>query len=132
MKRVLAFILSFFYLATTTGATFHLHYCMGKLVNVKLWQEETKKCSKCGTEENDPCSKKCCKDENKTVKFEKEYNAVKNISPTFQLKIWAKSVLYEELPQVAFVSVSPVYSQSNAPPRSSNIPVYLLNSLFLI
>ncbi len=132
MKRVLAFILSFFFLATTTGATFHLHYCMGKLVNVKLGKKETKKCSKCESEESDPCSKNCCKDAYKTVKFEKEYSATDNIFPSFQLKIWAKSVPYVELPQPSFVSVSPVYSKSNAPPRSRNIPIYLLHNLLLI
>ncbi|MBS1748535.1 MAG: hypothetical protein JST63_01380 [Bacteroidetes bacterium] len=132
MKKVLAFILSFFYLFTTTGATFHLHYCMGKLVNVKLGQKETKKCSKCKSEETDPCSKNCCKDAFKTVKFEKEYSATDNIFPSFQLKISAKSVPYAELPLLSVVSCSPVYSTSNAPPRSNNIPIYLLHNLFLI
>src|SRR6188508_3247887 len=63
MKKILVSILAVFYLASSVGATVHLHYCMDKFINWSLLNGGDK-CSKCGMEKDGGC----CKDENKFVK----------------------------------------------------------------
>lgn len=73
MKKCVVFILAVLYIGSSTGATIHLHYCMGKLVNMSLSKDQAKKCPNCpGEEKNGSCSKDCCKDLHKTVKLEKD------------------------------------------------------------
>jgi hypothetical protein len=73
MKKFLVFILALLYIGSSTGATIHMHYCMGKLVNMGLNSESTKTCPKCPSKEkSSSCSKECCKDVHKTVKLEKD------------------------------------------------------------
>ena len=80
MKRLLVTILAILYLGTSTGATIHMHYCMGKLVDMKLWHSGRDKCGNCGMKKSKACAKKCCKDEHKLVKLEKDHRkAAENI-----------------------------------------------------
>ena len=78
MKKALALILAFLYAGSSTGATFHMHYCMGKLVEVALWHGEVKPCNQCSTGHSKACAKKCCRDEHKTVKLEKDQKAAEH------------------------------------------------------
>lgn len=132
MKRVLAIILAFLYVASSTGATFHVHYCMGKLVQVQLWHAEAKKCSKCDTDQSKACAKKCCKDEHKTVKLEKDQKAAEYAFHFMQMAALANPVSFFELPPMHALSMVEEYPVSNAPPRSSKIPPHIYNCIFLI
>jgi hypothetical protein len=64
MKRVLVTILSILYIASATGATVHIHYCMGKFMSASLIRIAEDKCSKCGMKKT--LQSGCCKDEHKT------------------------------------------------------------------
>jgi hypothetical protein len=67
MRRVLVTILTIFYSYYSIGATIHVHYCMGELVETSLFGTSDKACGKCGMEkhsENDDC----CKDVQVVVK----------------------------------------------------------------
>lgn len=119
-------------MGSSTGATFHMHYCMGKLVEVKLWHEEAKKCKKCGASQNKVCRKKCCKDEHKTVKLEKDQKVTENAIHFMQLASFATPVSYIDLPQVYAMSPVEEFPISNAPPRSSKVHTHLLNCTFRI
>lgn len=132
MKKVLALILAFLYVGSSTGATFHMHYCMGKLVEVALWHAEAKKCSKCITKPCPACEKKCCKDAHKTVKLEKDQKAAEYAFPFIQAAALATPVSFFELPPVYTVSLVAEYPTSNAPPRSSKVAPHILNCTFLI
>ena len=48
MKKFLTTILALVYLATSTGATIHLHYCMGRLFSWSLVDKDSKTCGQCG------------------------------------------------------------------------------------
>ena len=63
MKKILVSIFAVFYLASSVGATVHLHYCMDKFIDWSLLKGGDK-CDKCGMEKDGGC----CKDENKFVK----------------------------------------------------------------
>lgn len=68
MKKVLAAILAVLYLGTSTGATVHIHYCMGELADMGLGKNKSKTCGKCGMEKSDEKDNGCCKDEQKFIK----------------------------------------------------------------
>ena len=71
MKRFVVSILAILYLATASGATVHLHYCMGKLVGASLMQHEDHKCGRCGMKKK--TNNGCCKDEHKIIKTDQEH-----------------------------------------------------------
>ncbi|MGX5817122.1 HYC_CC_PP family protein [Chitinophaga lutea] len=71
MKTFLLCILSLVYLTSATGATLHLHYCDGKLKDVRLWHAEDEACGK----QDKRCMKDCCKDEHQTLKLKQEHQA---------------------------------------------------------
>ncbi len=132
MKKFLALILAFLYVVTSTGATFHMHYCMGKLTGVKLWHSEVKKCSKCGNDQRSICAKKCCKDEHKTVKLEKDQKVTEHAVYAMQQVTIATPVSFADIPQAHIVSLVEQYPVSNAPPRSSKVPAHILNCTYRI
>jgi len=132
MKKALALILALLYVSSSTGATFHMHYCMGKLVEVMLWHGEAKKCSKCVAKPCQACAKKCCRDEHKTVKLEKDQKAVEYAFHFIQVAAVAAPLSFFELPQVYAASLMVEYPTGNAPPRSSKVPPHILHCTLLI
>src|ERR1700744_5183401 len=67
MKRLLVTILSILYMASATGATIHVHYCMGKLISASFVHHGADKCGRCGMKRTAK-GNGCCKDEHKTIK----------------------------------------------------------------
>ncbi len=59
MKRFVITVLAVFYLGVSSGATVHIHYCMGELIDWSLSSDETEKCGNCGMDKSN--SDKCCK-----------------------------------------------------------------------
>lgn len=132
MKKFLTLVLTFLYMGTSTGATFHMHYCMGKLVDVDLWHSEVKKCSKCGNDQSTICAKKCCRDEHKTVKLEKDQKVTEHAVHAMQQTAIATPVSFANSPQAHIVSLVEEYPVNNAPPRSSKVPAHILNCTYRI
>jgi len=66
MKQLLITLLSILYMTSATGATVHVHYCMGKFVQAGFTNQEDEECGRCGMKKE--ASKSCCKDEHKTIK----------------------------------------------------------------
>jgi hypothetical protein len=130
MKRLLVTILAMLYLGASTGATIHLHYCMGKLVDMKLWHSEANKCGKCGMKKSTTCKKSCCKDEHKTVKVEKDHQKAAESALQLMQIAAAIPVDYFELPQVYITSIAQELPVSHAPPLS--IPLHILHCTFRI
>jgi hypothetical protein len=133
MKKFIVSILAILYLSTSMGATIHLHYCMGKLVDWGLWQTHSSKCSNCGMEKShDTMDQGCCKDEFKQIKNDKDQKLTDNFT---QL---SKTV--SEIVPVCFPCYSaslPVISRNeipnaNAPPRSCTTSLNIINCIFRI
>lgn len=131
MKKFLATILAFLYLATTTGATVHMHYCMDKLVELNLWHSEKDQCSNCGME-NSQQDNGCCKDEHKQVKLENDHYKAGTAFQAMQLTALALPVYFNEITPVTFSSVTEENPRSHAPPRSCDIAIYKRNCVFRI
>ncbi|WP_212003922.1 hypothetical protein [Chitinophaga sp. HK235] len=132
MKKILTLILAMLYIGTSTGATFHMHYCMGKLVEVELWRGDSKKCSHCKTDLNKGCSKKCCKDEHKTVKLEKDQKVVAHALDFLQMPVADAPAYYTSLPPARVLALAEEHPVSNAPPRSSKVHPHILHCNFRI
>lgn len=131
MKKFLVAILAFTYLSTATGATVHLHYCMGKLVSWALWHndKESKNCSKCGM--NKAAKNGCCKDEHKIIKIDKDQKLSESSFKTFQL-IDAVQPLFTGVTHIFIPTISEENPVSNAPPESKQVAIYIRNCVFRI
>jgi hypothetical protein len=133
MKKFIVSILAILYLSTSMGATIHLHYCMGKLVDWGIWESSGSKCSNCGMEKShNSRDQGCCKDEFKQIKNDKDQKLTNNFAHL------SKTV--SEVAPLCFPNYSislPVISlneipNANAPPRSCTISLNIINCVFQI
>lgn len=132
MKKFLAFILSIFYMGSSTGATFHMHYCMNELKKVQLWHGEAPKCDSCKEGRKKACSRKCCRDEHKTVKLEKDQKATENLLHFTQPAVMPVPFAHAGLAQTQLMSAIAAYPVSNAPPQNSKVHPHILFCTFRI
>lgn len=72
MKKFIFLILTFAYLASTSGATIYIHQCMGKTIAWDILENEGNSCAKCGMHKNAPND--CCKDHVKVLKVHYDQN----------------------------------------------------------
>lgn len=128
MKKFLLTILAFVYITSSTGASFHMHYCMGKLADFGLIKHTSKTCSKCGMEET---GKGCCRHE---VKFVKNYSDQKTPETTIQFIQLISTVPHPFIMEALsnFPAVTLVNLIYYKPPRDSGIAFYIRNCVFLI
>lgn len=131
MKQFIAVIIAILYMGSTTGATLHMHYCMGKLVDSGLWHNESKTCGKCGMHKDKEAKDGCCKDEHKQVKLETDHKAATGYFLSQLFTIGAPATFFE-LPAIDLPSIAEKNPVSNAPPRSTGIAVYIRNCVFRI
>lgn len=132
MKKVIIAILAILYISTSTGATIHFHYCMGKLVNWKLGNKLSERCGKCGMKINhQSLNNGCCKDEFKQIKNDKDQKLSAAPLLVIDPVCILSSDFHSELIAIVASSVSETYPVSNAPPRSPE-PIYIRNCVFLI
>jgi hypothetical protein len=133
MKRLIVCILAILYIGSSTGATVHMHYCMGKLVDMGLWHgKKAGTCNKCGAKENSSCKKKCCKDVHKTVKLDKDHKMAESAFQFLALTPFDVPHHYYDLLQAHFTTSAQEYPVTNGPPRSSKIQTYIFLRTFRI
>lgn len=129
MKRFIATILAVIYFTASTGATVNIHYCMGKLQSMDVWQSTVKKkvCSKCGMANK----RGCCEDKHQVVKLEKKYNIP--VTGFSVAKIISYTAHSYSTAQILIKSGKVVhYSSSNSPPGTGNSPLFIRNCVFRI
>jgi|SRR5215204_1038560 len=128
MKKILVSIVAVFYLASSVGATVHLHYCMDKLINWSLLNSDGDKCDKCGMKKDDGC----CKDENKFVKNNVDQKVAESAIQLIQIVTVATPTAFIYASENYFSSLIQECPISHAPPRSNGVGIYILNSVFRI
>ena len=128
MKKILVSILAVFYLASSVGATVHLHYCMDKLINWSLLNNDGDKCSKCGMKKDGGC----CKDENKFVKNNVDQKVADSAIQLIQMAAVAVPDAFIYTAEHYLSSLIQEYPISHAPPRDNGVGIYILNSVFRI
>ena len=138
MKRILASILAFLYLSTSMGATFHMHYCMGKLISWGLIDHVSKACMTCGMyketggRENLLTSNSCCKDEHKEIKTDKDQKVTSAEFQFFKFSPDATAATMLILQSVWVSSITIENPRTNAPPLLNDRALFLLNRNFRI
>ncbi len=132
MKKFLIAILAFLYISTSTGATLHVHYCMGELADWGLGQYDSRNCSKCGMDEAQEKEKGCCKNENKFFKNNSDQKISESARPLLQLITITLPPAFIELPLNAFPFIAEVNPINNAPPRNNGIAIYIHIRVFLL
>jgi hypothetical protein len=124
MKRLFALILSFSFIAASSGASVNIHYCRGKVSSVSWSILPTPSC-KCGKK----TMKGCCKTETRLVKLtdnakQPEFTAAHSMP------------VVEVAPVITFFVPQPLVTEllvttfSASPPGSERISVFLRNRVF--
>ena len=130
MKKIFLLILSFLYLATSSGATVYIHQCMGKTIAWELLENEGSACAKCGMHKNAPTD--CCKDHVKVLKVQSD----QNVPNAYHAKVNLESALlpaYINFSSPVLVgSARQAAAYHTPPPRSSKISYCILYCNFLI
>jgi hypothetical protein len=134
MKKLIICILAILYMGSSTGATVHMHYCMGKLVDIGLWHgKKATACNKCGAKENSKsCKKNCCKDVHKLVKLDKDQKTAESAFQLVAVTSFVTPDHYYDLPQIQIATLAQEYPVTNAPPRSSKVQPYIFLCTFRI
>lgn len=132
VKKFITAIIAILYLATSSGATIHLHYCMGKLADWGVSHNQSDTCFKCGMEKSKKADKSCCRDEHKFIKNTSAQKPVENQIQLLQLLSVSLPVSFVELPAFVISSVAESNPVSHAPPRTPSVAIYILKRSFLI
>jgi hypothetical protein len=130
MKKLLLFIVTFAYLATSSGASIYIHECMGKAIEWNLKSNDSDKCPNCGMHKN--AANDCCKDHVKVIKVPSDQQLpeafFKNLSSTIAV---LPAPLYSSLSDRFLVAT--IASQvSETPLRRSQTNYCILYCTFLI
>ena len=128
MKKILVSILAVFYLASSVGATVHLHYCMDKFIDWSLLKSDGDKCDKCAMEKDGGC----CKVENKFVKNNVDQKVAESSIQLIQMTAGATPTAFIYPSEQYFSSLIQEYPIINTPPRSNGVGIYILNNVFRI
>lgn len=131
MKKFFVFILSILYLGTATGASFHMHYCMDKLVDWSFTSNTEEECPKCGMEKFEDGENGCCKDEKKFVKQHDVHKASPELLKLPGIDAVELSTPYY-LKGFRTFSETFTHPRSHAPPQASLLPAYILFHSILI
>ena len=126
MKKILVSIFAVFYLASSVGATVHLHYCMDKIIGWSLLNSTGDKCNKCGMEKDGGC----CKDENKFVKNNIDQKVTESAIHLIQMAAVATPAAFIYASEYRFTTIIQENSLSHAPPRNNGVGIYILNNVF--
>ncbi|MEP6627013.1 MAG: hypothetical protein ABJA32_03475 [Ginsengibacter sp.] len=130
MKKFFLLILSFVYLATSSGATVYIHQCMGKMIAWELLENEGSSCTKCGMHKNAPTD--CCKDHVKVLKVQND----QSLPNANHAKVIGQSAILPASINFSSPALIGNAHQSDAyylpPPRSSKISYCILYCNFLI
>lgn len=129
MKKLLTTILFVAYFIASSGATIHVHYCMGKVVEFDFSKHSSdKRCPGCGMTKN---KKDCCKDKEATFKISDNHQVAISdftiVAPvSYSENLYADDILvcYNTQPQSSVQTV-------NFSPHKI-LPLGILHCLFLI
>jgi hypothetical protein len=126
MKKILVSILAVFYLASSVGATVHLHYCMDEFIDWSLLKSDGDKCDKCGMEKEGDC----CKEENKFVKNNIDQKVAESSIQPIKMEAVATLDAFIYTSEYHFISIIQENHLSHAPPRNNGVGIYILNNVF--
>lgn len=124
MKRFFVSILAVLYLASASGATVHLHYCMGHLIGTTLDLNDEHNCNKCGMTKKS--GKGCCKDEYKIIKTDQSQQTAKIVFHPIPVILSGPVISYPETTGTALYQAENKMALGHAPPfKWRGCPIYI-------
>lgn len=129
LKQKIALSLAVFYAVSVMGLALSLHFCGGKLENVKLFSNEVS-CKFC---KDIPAEKKddgCCKNTQVTVKVKDSHQTEAQIQmpKLFSIQLFLHPPVSEFLSNIFPKFFSKI--SNKAPPLSSRIALHIFNCIF--
>lgn len=129
MKKAVVTILAVLYFITSTGATIHIHFCMGKLISWNVNpNENTGICNRCGMKSK----KGCCEEKYQVIKIDQDQKIVNAISTSIKAPEIILRNFYTEFAFNYFSSSTKETYYSHAPPLDCCVPIYISNCVFRI
>ncbi|MBB4109471.1 HYC_CC_PP family protein [Pedobacter zeae] len=129
LKQKIALSLAVFYTVSVMGLALSLHFCGGKLENVKLFSNEAA-CKFCKDIPADKKDDGCCKNTQVTVKVKDSHQA----GAAVQMPKLFSIQLFLHPPVLAFLAnITPKFFTTipnKAPPLSSRIALHIFNCIF--
>jgi hypothetical protein len=126
MKKVLATILAFTYLALASGVVVSVHYCMGEVAGVAIGHSNADTCGTCGME-NDGC----CHDDVSVVKVQDSHAMA-----TAQVDLLKAEYAVQQREQPfhvpAVLSAAYAHPVAHGPPDAATPPLHILHCVFRI
>ncbi len=132
MKKIIVAILALMYITTSTGATIHMHYCMGELADWGIGRNNSKTCGKCGMDKSDEKDNGCCKDEEKDIKLKTDHQKAGFTGFINTLAAPAISTPVPDFNFQPFLQITESHRTCNAPPDIGDIKLHVLYCVFLI
>lgn len=118
------------YLIASCGIVINSHYCMKRLVAVRVFESKADACARCGmTIDKD---NHCCHDEVKMVKMINDQNRIPVMLYDLSSFSPASSMVSEFLIQPILNGASLIPSQGHSPPLISLQDIYIKNRVFRI
>jgi len=129
LKQKIALSLAVFYAVSVMGLALSLHFCGGKLENVKLFSNEVS-CKFC---KDIPAEKKddgCCKNTQVTVKVKDSHQTAAQVQmpKLFSIQLFLHPPVLEFLTNITPKFFSKI--SDKAPPLSSRIALHIFNCIF--
>ncbi|MBI5373566.1 MAG: hypothetical protein HZA79_16195 [Sphingobacteriales bacterium] len=131
MKKTGVLILSFIYLAFTAGITLQRHYCMNRLVSLRLSAHTGERCGFCGMD-TQATGNGCCKDEASTFRISDDQQpgpSVDFVAPPAGPDYCPSFVTG---PGKRLVDNVTMELTDHGPPGKTAVPVFLLHRVFRI
>lgn len=130
MKQFIAAILILVYLGASSGVVINSHYCMKKLVSVKLFETKAEQCGQCGMEMHD--NPGCCHDDTKYIKLVQDQVKIPvtifEFTPAASLPVSSSGYLFASLINPGETS----HFNNHSPPLLSEQDNYLQYRVFRI
>lgn len=130
LRQKIALTLAVFYAVSVMGLALSLHFCGGKLENVKLFNNEVS-CKFC---KDIPAEKKkddgCCKNTEVTVKVKDSHQTQAQVQmpKLFSIQLFLHPPVLEFLTNISPKFFSKI--SNKAPPLSSRIALHVFNCIF--
>lgn len=132
MKKFIISLLTLLYISTSTGATIHMHYCMGELAGWGLGHTESKTCSKCGMENAETKENGCCNDEHTFLKNNTDQKVTESTFREIQLVTTALPAFFIPILSFDYTRVTKTNPISHIPPLDHVVPIYIFDCIYRI
>lgn len=133
VRKLLTTILAFLYLGISAGATVHLHYCMGKFVNVSFSNTARGICSNCGMQKHSK-DNDCCRDVKVAAKITDSQHPLRFVPDAGKPFDIAPVPFYPAAANDSFPEKNNARNTTgiHSPPAENNPPLYLRHRVFRI